>query len=684
MDQMFIQSSITLFEILCVIIVFASLLLRSRFFNEVFVHHPTWATQVLLMVFFGILSIFGTLSGISIYGAVVNIRDLGPMAAGLLCGPYVGLGSGIIGGLFRFAQGGPYLWTGLSAPILSGILGGILYLVNKRQFVPTWVAVLYIGLSETLISCYTLVLVTRPSEFLTVVTDVAIPMVVCNALGMLIFATVVHQILDERKAQKERQELELELESRRNLSTIINTIAYPVYVIDRHHRFTVVNDGLCRFIGHSQDQILGRMPRDFFSEKDSLRGWDISEDVFRRRIPREDEETITRPDGQVCTIITTSTLYTDTAGQIFIVGVIQDITERKKMQVALAESEAWYRILFEHTGAATIIINDDATIDQVNSEFTRLTGYSREEAEGKMSWQDIIHPDDLERVKKYHHDRRIDPAMAPSVFTVRIRDRSGATKTLHAVVAMIPGTQKSIASYIDISEQKRTEEALTLANRKLNLLSSITRHDIINQLMVLKGFLTLLKTKTTDPALLDYITRSDHAARNIDHQITFTRDYQDMGVKAPIWQSLRGTIIGAKGALTLGNVTVGMDHADLELFADPLFDKVFFNLIDNSLKYGGEQLHTIRVSSQNGGGSLVITYEDDGVGIADGDKARIFERGFGKHTGFGLFLSREILSITGITLRETGTPGKGARFEITVPKGAWRPAGTNGAQSGQY
>lgn len=672
MDMLIIQSSVTLFEILCVIIVFASIFMRSRFFHEVFEHRPTWATQILLMLFFGIMSIFGTLSGISIYGAVVNIRDLGPMAAGLLCGPYIGIGSGIIGGLFRFAQGGPYMWTGLSAPILSGILGGILYLANKRRFVPVWVSVLYIGLSETLISCYTLVLVTKPPEFLTVVTDVAIPMVVYNALGMLIFATVVHQILGERRTQKEMHVLELELESRRNLSTIINTIAYPVYVLDRDHRFTVVNDGLCRFIGRSRDEILGRTPRDFFGEKDSALHWNMTEDVFGRHATREDEVTITRPDGQACTLIMTSTLYTDTSGQVFMVGVIQDITDRKKMQVALAENEAWYRILFEHTGAATIIIDESSTIDQANTEFTRLTGYSREEIEGKMGWKDIAYPDDFERVIKYHHERRINPASVPSVYTVRINDRSGATRTLHSVVAMIPGTSKSIASYVDISEQKRTEDALTLANRKLNLLSSITRHDIINQLLVLKGYLAMLRSKTDDPVLLDYVNRGDHATRNIEHQITFTRDYQDMGVKAPSWFNVRSTIIGAKGALPLGNVTVDVDRPDLELFADPLFEKVFFNLIDNSLKYGGEGLQSIRIFSQERDDHLVITCQDDGAGIAEADRDHLFERGFGKHTGFGLFLSREILSITGISIQETSTSGMGARFEITVPKGGWR------------
>ncbi|MFA4876232.1 MAG: PAS domain S-box protein [Methanoregula sp.] len=672
MDLMILQTSVTLFEILCVIIVFATLFMRSRFFNEVFEHHPAWTTQILLIVFFGIMSIFGTLSGLSIYGAVVNIRDLGPMAAGLLCGPYVGIGSGIIGGLFRFAQGGPYMWTGLSAPILSGILGGILYIANKRQFVPVWVAVLYIGLSETLISCYTLVLVTPPSEFLTVVTNVAVPMVVYNIIGMFIFATVVHRILDERQVHKKMQALELEVESKRNLSAIINTISFPVYVLDREHRFTVVNNSLCQFIGHSQEEILGRTPDNFFDLKESAFHHDMTEDVFLRHATREDEVTITRPDGQACTIISTSTLYTDVSGQEYMVGVIQDITERKKMQVALAENEEWYRILFEHTGAATIIIREDGIIDQANSEFTRLIGYSREEIEGTMSLKHIAYKTDVDLVKKYHHDRRTGESPVPAAYTLRIQDRNRVIKTLHAAVALIPGTKKSIASYIDISEQKRSEDALTLVNRKLNLLSSITRHDIINQLMILKGFLVMLNAKTDNPQLLDYTGRCERATRNIEHQIVFTRDYQDMGVKAPMWQNIRSVILRVRGALPLGHVTIDMSQPEIKVYADPLFEKVFFNLIDNSLKYGGEQLRTIRISSVEKDGSLLITYRDDGTGIAESDKSHLFERGFGKHTGLGLFLSREILSITGISIRETGTPGTGAVFEILVPSGAWQ------------
>ena len=120
------------------------------------------------------------------------------------------------------------------------------------------------------------------------------------------------------------------------------------------------------------------------------------------------------------------------------------------------------------------------------------------------------------------------------------------------------------------------------------------------------------------------------------------------------------------------SVTFVVDLDEIEVYADPLFEKVLYTLIDNTLRHG-ESATQIQLSCRlTGTGDLVLQYEDNGIGIRDGDKERIFERGFGKNTGFGLFLAREILAITGITIAETGEPGMGARFEITVPKRDWR------------
>lgn len=479
MELTTIQSSVTLFEILCVIIVFASLFMRSRYFNEVFERHPAWTTQILLMVFFGIMSIFGTLSGLSIYGAVVNVRDLGPMAAGLLCGPTIGIGSGIIGGLFRFFQGGPYMWTGLSAPILSGFLGGIMYLVNKKQFVPTWVAVLLIGLSETLISCYTLILVTKPSEFFTVVMTVAIPMIVFNVIGMFIFALIVHNILDERSIQEKMQLLELEVESKKNLSTIINTISHPVYVLDRNHRFILVNDSLCRFIGRPRDEILVRMPRDFFGEADSAFHQDLTDDLNQSPASREDEVTIIKPDGQKRIVITTSTVFKDAPCTGFVVGVIHDITGRKHAEEALHAREIRYRRLFESTHDGILILDaDTGQIVDVNPFLIGLLGFSHEQFLGKKIWdigifKDIIaNKENFEELQREEYIRYDDLPLETS-------DGRQIFVEFISNVYVVNNAKVIQCNIRDITERKRTDAALRETTEYLNNLFNFANAPMI-------------------------------------------------------------------------------------------------------------------------------------------------------------------------------------------------------------
>jgi PAS domain S-box-containing protein len=226
----------------------------------------------------------------------------------------------------------------------------------------------------------------------------------------------------------------------------------------------------------------------------------------------------------------------------------------------------------------------------------------------------------------------------------------------------------------NISERKRAENALKQVLMKLNLLSSITRHDILNQVTALTAYLELARINTSDEKTARYLLESERIADVIYRQISFTRDYEEMGVSAPVWQDVADEIRKAASAHHLGKVRLTVDLGRLEIFADPLFEKIFYNLIDNALRYGGEQLSVIRISAKEVHGGLHLTCEDDGEGIRFEEKERIFRKGFGKHTGFGLFLVQEILSITGMTITENGIPGQGARFVIMVPEGAFRYA----------
>jgi len=161
-----------------------------------------------------------------------------------------------------------------------------------------------------------------------------------------------------------------------------------------------------------------------------------------------------------------------------------------------------------------------------------------------------------------------------------------------------------------------------------------------------------------------------NSLKTIERQIVFTRDYQELGVKAPNWQKM-GRLIDETGATISNGLTVKNEVGTLEIYADPLFEKVIYNLFDNAARYG-EKITSIRFFCEETPQGLKLICEDDGVGVPADVKEKIFNRQYFKHTGLGLFLSQEILSITGMTIAETGVPGVGARFEISVPEGMWR------------
>ncbi|MDO9323789.1 MAG: PAS domain-containing sensor histidine kinase [Methanoregula sp.] len=224
---------------------------------------------------------------------------------------------------------------------------------------------------------------------------------------------------------------------------------------------------------------------------------------------------------------------------------------------------------------------------------------------------------------------------------------------------------------VDITEQKQAQDALRLANRKLNLLNNVTRHDILNQLTGLIGYLELSRDDIKDPRLLTYVTKEEQAANAIRNQILFTRDYQNIGVHSPQWHNIAETVSLAMATLDIHLIKVTVNLAAVEVYADPLLEKVFYNLIENTLRHG-EKVTDIEIGSEFVSDGIDIIIEDNGAGIPDDAKERIFRREYFKNTGFGLFLTREILAITNLSITENGTFGKGARFVIHAPLGTFR------------
>lgn len=232
--------------------------------------------------------------------------------------------------------------------------------------------------------------------------------------------------------------------------------------------------------------------------------------------------------------------------------------------------------------------------------------------------------------------------------------------------------ERTAALEQEIEQRIQAEAALRQVNTKLNLLSSITRHDMLNKLTGIGLLMDLFSRKYAgDPGVMEYVRVISVQLKDLEGMVWFTSDYQDLGSQAPAWQNI--SRVAARIRSWVSAVPIGVDPGldGYEIFADPLLGKVFYNLAENAIRHGGK-VSRIRIHADVGPKGLVIFWEDDGVGVAGPEKEKIFAKGHGSHTGLGLFLAREILSITGITIRETGIPGAGARFELVVPVGAYR------------
>ena len=262
-------------------------------------------------------------------------------------------------------------------------------------------------------------------------------------------------------------------------------------------------------------------------------------------------------------------------------------------------------------------------------------------------------------------------AYEPEAFRIAVAHRAeylvmaGAPETWYPVLARL--VEKVLAA-------RRLQDQAAFLEKKLNLVGSVTRHDVLNQLTAVSGYTELLEMVVTDPQMKLYIEKERFALEKIRRQFQFAKDYQNLGTEPPVWQSLSSVIRRAGDIISVKGVTVTDKCGAAAVFADPFLEKVVAQMLDNTGRHG-KTATEIRISAREEGEGGVVIFEDNGVGIPAADKERIFDRGFGKYTGWGLFLVREMLALTGMTIVETGVPGKGARFEIRVPPESYRKEG---------
>jgi len=478
---------------------------------------------------------------------------------------------------------------------------------------------------------------------------------------------IAHDITERQRLQNEI------LAAKEQWELTFNAVPDLIAIIDSRFRITRVNQAMADRMGISMAEAVGLTCHDVVHHTTTPAGFCPHRLLIEDGLSHSTDIHEENLNGDF--FLTVSPIHDPAGTVIGSVHILHDITERKRMEAALRESETRYRTIIENIQDVFFRMDRKNTIVMTSPSAVTVFGYaSVTDMIGMPAlalWKDPKKRAEFIEVMKVRegavHDWEAEFKRANGTgFWVSLTAR--LLKDEHGEY---DGTEGIIR---DITERKNAEEALRNAIKKLNMLSSITRHDILNQVTALRAYLELSKEDLKGTPFEGFITKEEQAAEAIQRQIEFTKYYQDIGVNEPRWQNARSVIEEAQFQLSPPGVDVQIEVTRLEIFADPLIIKVFFNLMENSQRHG-EQVTVMNFSARETDAGLVITYRDNGVGISDADKKKLFQKGFGKHTGLGLFLSREILAITGITILENGTMGEGARFEITVPAGAWRHAG---------
>jgi len=215
---------------MAVVIVLAYVLTRTKVFPAMLKKQATnWKQRSCLIIIFGVFSIYGTLSGIDILGAIANIRDLGPAIAGLVGGPLVGLGAGLIGGIHRYSMGGLTAVPCSISTILAGLAGGLVYQYKKGELVSIKAAAIFMSLFEAFHMGLNLLIVRPFDQIWVIIQNVSLPMICTNGLGMGIFIFIIHNLIKEKETQKQKELIESELSVAREIQMSIVPKIFPPF-----------------------------------------------------------------------------------------------------------------------------------------------------------------------------------------------------------------------------------------------------------------------------------------------------------------------------------------------------------------------------------------------------------------------------------------------------------------------
>ena len=450
--------------------------------------------------------------------------------------------------------------------------------------------------------------------------------------------------------------------------SLLSTATYEGIGFSEEGKIVDANNQLENMLGYDHSELLGLNVVDLISPE--------SRDFVQGRIKSGAEGPyeclMVKKDGSVLPVEVRAKNMTY-KGHLGRVCTIRDITDRKKAEEERESSEIYLKTIFTSVSTGIMIINAEThEIVDINPYALDAIGASKEQTTGKICHK-FVCPADKGKCPISDLGQVVDKSERT------LLSLNGEKIPILKTVVKISwkGQKYLIESFINITERKKAEEnlkramnQLVILNEKLNVVGSLTRHDVRNKLSALNGYAYLLKKKHAGQAeVVEGLGKIEQVVAESTKILEFSRMYEQLGVEKLTNVDVGKAVDEAVALFSGLNIKVVNNCHGLSVLADSFLRQMFYNLIDNTRKYG-EKATTIKVYfEQEGLDGLRLVYEDDGVGISEENKSKLFNEGFstGGSTGFGLFLIKKMMEVYGWSITEEGEPGKGAKFVITIP-----------------
>jgi PAS domain S-box-containing protein len=497
-------------------------------------------------------------------------------------------------------------------------------------------------------------------------------------------AVISHDMTSYKQAEMaQRQDQEF-------VSTVINTTGALVLVLDSDGRTILFNSTCEHVTGFSFDEIRGKYVWDVLIPEDEREDDRAQFEMLLegKLLPNYENHMLTRHGGRKLISWSNATMFEEDGSVGYVIKTGIDITERRKAEEALKQSEEQYRTMFESTGTAMCIIDDSAKVTFLNQEFERMTGCVAEEVEGVMLLTDFLLPEDAPGFEAYYRESRAVRRNIPLHFECRIMDKLGNKLNVLANMGVIPGRNASVVSLIDISREKSYEHDLQETAERLRHFLTVASHELRHPITIVKGYantLTAYMEKMPRELIIEILadidSSTDRLTRYVEELMDVSRveegrfpierraiDPMELMRTAEEDMQVLGTSNEFNFHVADGTGSVEVDPEK--------FVQLLVILLENAVKFSDPGT-PIDVEVSREDGQVLVSVMDRGIGIREEDRERVFDRFYQvedalhhskQGIGLGLYIAKEIVNGHSGKIWCEARPGGGSIFRFTLPQ----------------